>query len=184
MKNELKKRSSITIYHANQCDKRKCTGIKTWHLYKQNKLTSLFPVRYVTRTPQIPRFSLILNPLTEKKLTYLDQSIFNRSGVTVLDCSWNKAEDIFSLRYPNSRSLPLLIAANPVNYGKQGKLSSVEALSASLYLLKMKEKSKFLLSFFHWGEQFLNLNQELLTHYSACRTTEEVRKTENDFFDT
>ena len=182
MKSKPKNRSTITIYHANQCDKRKCTGIKTWHLYKQNKLTDLFPVRFVVRVSQIPRFSLILNPLAEKKITFLDQSIFNRSGITVLDCSWNKAEDIFSFRFPNSRSLPLLIAANPVNYGKQDKLSSVEALAASLYILKMEEKAKYLLSFFHWGEQFLTLNQELLTHYAECQTTQEVQKTENEFF--
>jgi pre-rRNA-processing protein TSR3 len=182
MKNEPKKRSSITLYHANQCDKRKCSGMKTWQLYKQNKLVSFFPIRFITRIPKIPRFSLILNPEVNEKFTISDQPIFNRSGITILDCSWNKAEAIFSHRFPNSRSLPLLIAANPVNYGKKGKLSSVEALAASLYLLDMREKSKYLLSFFRWGKQFLILNQELLTHYAKCTSTEEVLKTEKEFF--
>ena len=104
MKNDLPPSFSVALYHANQCDRRKCTGIKTWQLYKQKKLTSFKQMRFIKRITQIPRFSLILNPLAEEKLTISDSSILFRSGITILDCSWNQAEDLFSRDFPHLRS--------------------------------------------------------------------------------
>jgi len=182
MKNKKKTRSIITLYHANQCDKRKCTGIKTWQLYKSQKLISFDSIRFVKRISQIPRFSLILNPLAVVKLTKTDCPIYQRSGVTVLDCSWNQAEDIFSRKFPNIRALPRLIAANPVNYGKQAKLSSVEALAASLYILNYPKMAEELLNRFKWGNQFLVLNKNLLTEYTNCSNTTEVIEIEKEYF--
>jgi pre-rRNA-processing protein TSR3 len=182
MKNRMSSKISVVLYHANQCDRRKCTGIKTWQLFKQKKLTSISQMRFTSRIAQIPRFSLVLNPLSQRILTSIDKPIFLRSGVTILDCSWNQAEDLFSRDYPNLRSLPLLIAANPVNYGKHAKLSSIEALVATLYLLGFIEEAKNLMSHFHWGNQFLSLNQNLLTDYSTCTTTEEVKQIEQQYF--
>jgi len=182
MKNKIKIRSSITLYHANQCDRRKCTGMKTWQLYKSQKLFSFDQIRFVKRISQIPRFSLILNPLAVEKLTITDTAVYERSGVTVLDCSWNQAEDIFSKKFPNLRALPRLIAANPVNYGKQAKLSSVEALAAALYLLNYPEMATELLNHFKWGIQFLILNKNLLTDYATCSNTSEVIKIEKEYF--
>ena len=182
MRSEKIKRSSITLFHANQCDKRKCTGMKIWQLYKSQKLVSFDQIRFVSRISQIPRFSLILNPLSTERLTKNDAIIYQRSGVTVLDCSWNQAENIFSQKFPNSRSLPRLIAANPVNYGKQSKLSSVEALAASLYILNFPKIAKDLLNHFKWGIQFLTLNKNLLTEYTTCSNTSDVIKVENEYF--
>ena len=182
MKNEKKNRSIITLYHANQCDKRKCTGMKTWQLYKSAKLVSFDQIRLVNRISQIPRFSLILNPLSSEKLTKTDRPIYQRSGISVLDCSWNQAEDIFSKKFPNLRSLPRLVAANPVNYGKQAKLSSVEALAASLYILSFQKMATELLNHFKWGIQFLTLNKNLLTEYSTCSSTSDVINIEKEFF--
>ncbi len=182
MKNEKKFRSIITLYHANQCDRRKCTGIKIWQLHKSQKLISFDQIRFVKRISQIPRFSLILNPLATEKLTKTDSSIYQRSGVTVLDCSWNQAEDIFAKKFPNLRALPRLIAANPVNYGKQAKLSSVEALAAALYLLDYPKMATDLLNRFKWGNQFLILNKNLLEEYATCSSTSEVIKIEKEYF--
>jgi pre-rRNA-processing protein TSR3 len=182
MKNDTPPSFSVTLYHANQCDRRKCTGIKIWQLYKQKKLTYFKQMRFIKRITQIPRFSIILNPLAKEKVTITDNSILFRSGITILDCSWNQAEDLFSRDFPHLRSLPRLIAANPVNYGKQAKLSSVEALAATLYLLNYVEKAENLLNYFHWGIQFFKLNQSLLTEYAACRTTDEVKEVEKQYF--
>ena len=182
MKNETKLRSAITLYHANQCDRRKCTGIKIWQLYKSQKLISFNQIRFVKRISQIPRFSLILNPLATEKLTKTDSSIYQRSGVTVLDCSWNQAEEIFAKTFPNLRALPRLIAANPVNYGKQAKLSSVEALAAALYLLDYQKMATDILNRFKWGNQFLILNESLLEEYSNCSSTSEVANVEKEYF--
>jgi pre-rRNA-processing protein TSR3 len=182
MKDETKSRSGVTFYHANQCDKRKCTGLKTWQLFKNQKLTSFDQIRLVKRISQIPRFSLILNPIATEKLTLTDRPIYLRSGITVLDCSWNQAEDIFSKKFPNLRALPLLVAANPVNYGKQAKLSSVEALAATLYILDYQKMAAELLNYFKWGIQFLTLNKNLLVEYSTCSSTSEVIKIEKEYF--
>ena len=182
MKSEVARRNFITLFHANQCDRRKCTGSKTWQLYKQNKLPFIDQFRFVKRISQIPRSSIVLNPLSETILTQSDRSIYYRFGITVLDCSWNKAEDIFAKSFPNSRSLPRLIAANPVNYGKQAKLSSVEALAASLYFLTKAELAAKVLSYFNWGNQFLKLNQNLLTDYQSCTNSDEVAQVEKEYF--
>lgn len=184
MKNKPLKASLITIYYANQCDRKKCTGIKLWQSFKQKKFPSIDKMRFVERIPQIMRYSIILNPLAKKILTIVDLEIFARSGITVLDCSWNQAESIFTKKFPNSRRLPNFIAANPVNYGKQSKLTSVEALAAALFLLKYPKISKELLSVFSWGSQFLSLNSNLLNDYSACHNAEEVKKVEMEYFGT
>ena len=52
--------------------------------------------------------------------------------------------------------LPLLLAANPVNWGKPSKMTTAEALAASLFLIGREEQARKLLSAFRWGEQFLS----------------------------
>ena len=131
-------------------------------------------MRFIERIQQIPRYSLILNPLAERILSHDDHNIFVKSGLTILDCSWNHAEEIFTKKFPNSRKLPHLIAANPVNYGKPTKLTSVEALAAAYYLLGYEETSRELLSIFKWGIQFFNLNSNLLRDYANCSSVEEM----------
>ncbi|MFX0050192.1 MAG: DUF367 family protein [Candidatus Hodarchaeota archaeon] len=162
---ELSNRSFVTIFYANQCDRKKCTGLKIWRFFKQNRFKTIKKMRFVEQLHRIPRYSLILNPLATRILSADDLPIFIRSGLTVLDCSWNHTEEIFRKRFPNLRSLPRLIAVNPTNYGKQSKLSSVEALAAAFYLLGIEDTSKELLSIFKWGSHFLEMNSELLDGY-------------------
>ena len=81
------------------------------------------------------------------------------------------------------RMLPLLLAANPVNWGKPGKLSTVEALAASLYLMGRVEQCRELLSKFRWGERFLELNQEPLEAYAAATSSAEMVSLQFEFFD-
>lgn len=182
MKSNVKFGSGITIFHADQCDRKKCTGIKVWRYFKQRRFPTITNMRFVERIPQIPRYSLVLNPITEKILSSRDNEIFIHSGLTILDCSWNHAEEIFAKRFPNSRRLPQLIAANPVNYGKPTKLTSVEALAAALFLLTNEKAANEVLSVFKWGIQFINLNFNLLRDYTACNNMEELRRRELDYF--
>ncbi|MFX0013476.1 MAG: DUF367 family protein [Promethearchaeota archaeon] len=183
MRNKSDHRSVITIFHANQCDRKKCTGLKTWRYFRQHRFPSIDDIKFVKRIPQIPRYSLILNPLTNQILSYEDYSIFVKSGVTVLDCSWNFAEDIFAKEFPHLRRLPHLIAANPINYGKPSKLTSVEALVAAFYLLRIEKIAKELISIFSWGNQFLALNSNLLKEYSQCSNMEELKRKESEYFE-
>lgn len=182
MRNNSENRSVVTIYYADQCDRKKCTGIKTWQSYNKNKFPSINDMKFIKRIPQIPRYSLILNPLAENILCIDDYSIFIKSGLTVLDCSWNHTEEIFAKKFPNSRRLPCLIAANPTNYGKPTKLTSVEALAAAFFLLRIERTAKELMSVFKWGKQFLTLNSNLLSDYAACNNTEEMKKVELEYF--
>ena len=182
MRNKPYFRSVITIFHANQCDRKKCTGVKTWRYFKQNRFPSISGMNFVKRIPQIPRFSLILNPLAEQILSSEDYRIFVQSGLTILDCSWNHSEDIFEKKFPNLRRLPNLIAANPTNYGKTTQLTSVEALAAAFYLLRDEKTARELLSIFKWGSQFLSLNSNLLEDYSKCSSREELRTIELEYF--
>jgi len=77
--------------------------------------------------------------------------------------------------------LPYLIAANPVNYGVPTKLSTVEALSAALYIVGFKEKAEQLLSKFKWGPNFIVLNQEFLEGYARAKDSAEVVELQRGF---
>lgn len=91
-----------------------------------------------------------------------------------MDCSWAHAEEIFSRVRLRDRALPFLVAANPVNYGKPFKLSTVEALAAGLVILGELEQAQEILSKFKWGHVFLELNREPLQEYAAAKNSAEV----------
>ncbi len=76
----------------------------------------------------------------------------------------------------NQRLLPLLFAANSVNYGRPYKMNTAEATAACLYITGFKDDAKLLLSPFGYGAEFLRLNHDALEAYSACSGTEEVQK--------
>ncbi len=91
----------------------------------------------------------------------------------MVDASWRRlgrASKFFRLRGVVHRRLPLLLAGNPVNYGRPFLLSSAEALAAALIILGYREEGERLLGVFKWGPSFLSLNAELLDSYSACDT--------------
>ena len=92
----------------------------------------------------------------------------------------SKSKKFFSLSKYH-RSLPFLIATNPVNYGKACILSTVEAVAATLYITRFKDEARDLMNGFKWGHTFLELNHELLEAYSEADTSAEVVKIQNDF---
>ena len=164
----------ITVFHANECDRKKCTA------YKMEKLNNC---KIVYNINQIPHGAIILNPFSEKSVSPQDKHLVLKKGVVGLDCSWNKVN--FSAKFfaltKYHRSLPFLIAASPVNYGKPCKLSTGEAIVATLYITGFKKEAKDIMNSFKWGHTFIELNYELLEAYSNVKTSEEVVIIQNEF---
>jgi pre-rRNA-processing protein TSR3 len=157
---------TISVYHAKQCDPKKCTTLK---LKRHNM------VRVVHRVRGLPRGAVILNPFSDRAFSPADRERLERRGLAAIDCSWIHADEVFELSMRGvSRCLPYLIAANPTNYGVPTKLSTVEALAAALYIVGFKEKAEQLLSKFKWGPNFIELNRELLDSYAQAKNSTEV----------
>lgn len=73
-----------------------------------------------------------------------------------------------------SCSVPFLVAANPVNYGKPLRLNCAEAIAAALYIMGMNEYGDAVMGVFKWGPNFYKINKTLFEQYSVCTTPEEV----------
>jgi pre-rRNA-processing protein TSR3 len=151
----------LLIYHANQCHPKKCSA----------KRLGRFGLAALTNRIEQLRTFLVLSPFSQKALSPEDRGA---RGLAALDCSWARAEEVFMRSHFNERALPFLVAANPVNYGKPFKLSTVEALAAGLIILGEREQAELILSKFNWGHVFLKLNQEPLEEYAAARNSTEV----------
>jgi pre-rRNA-processing protein TSR3 len=156
----------MVVYHARQCDPKKCTALKL----KRHGL-----IRLVRQFRSLPRRAVVLNPLSEIAFSPADRERIENFGLVALDLSWEHAERplLKSLR-GTSRCLPYLIAGNPVNFGKPTKLSTVEALAAALYIAGFKEEACKLLSIFKWGRTFIEINRERLENYANAKNRADV----------
>ncbi len=74
----------------------------------------------------------------------------------------------------HQRKLPLLVAANTVNYGKPYKMNTAEALAASLHIAGLRTEAMALLFPFSYGQEFLKINHDLLEAYAACPNSAAV----------
>ncbi|MGA3288936.1 MAG: DUF367 family protein [Candidatus Bathyarchaeia archaeon] len=156
----------ITVYHAAQCDPKKCTGLRL----KRRGLA-----RIVTRTRFLPKRAIVLNPFSEIAFSPMDRHRVENFGLAALDCSWEHAQKVLSGHVKGtSRCLPILIAGNPVNFGKLTKLTTAEAIAAALYIAGFKEKAAELLSIFTWGHTFFELNSILLDSYAQAENSTEI----------
>jgi pre-rRNA-processing protein TSR3 len=165
----------ILIYHANQCDPRKCTGVRLSRMRRGEILSTM---------NKIPRGGIVLNPVSETALSRADRDAMLQSGLVALDCSWKKAEEIFaSSRLGLQRALPYLIAANPINTYKPIKLSTAEAIAAALYITGFKDAAKDIMSVFKWGSSFITLNHEFLEEYSRCASSGEVVQVQKEYME-
>jgi pre-rRNA-processing protein TSR3 len=153
----------LLIYHADQCDPKRCTG---------RKLARFDLVRLTKRMNDLRPY-LVLSPFSEKALSPEDKGA---RGLAALDCSWAHAEEVFTRIRFQARALPFLVAANPVNFGKPFKLSTVEALAAGLVILGEPEQAERILAKFSWGHVFLELNREPLKEYASAKDSSEVVK--------
>ncbi|MFX0011372.1 MAG: DUF367 family protein [Candidatus Hermodarchaeota archaeon] len=135
--------------HFNECDKKKCTALK---------LAKLDLIKIVPEIKGRIFNAILLNPFSNEELSATDREAILKYGLVVIDCSWKRIFNVKEFSVKTSRKLPPLIAANPVNYGKWEKLSSVEALAAALYITNFDACGDLILSKFSWGSEFKAIN--------------------------
>ena len=122
----------------------------------------------------------MLNPFGEIAFSPADRERIEQFGLAALDCSWEHAQKVMGEHVRGtSRCLPILIAGNPVNFGKLTKLTTAEAIAAALYIAGFKEESEQLLSIFTWGHTFFELNGMLLDNYVTAKDSAEIVEMQN-----
>jgi pre-rRNA-processing protein TSR3 len=169
----VEKSPRLTIYHAKQCDPKKCTGLKL----KRHGLA-----RLVSKVRFLPKRAVVLNPFSEIAFSPADRKRIENFGLAALDCSWEHAEKVLLKQVKGtSRCLPILIAGNPVNFGKATKLTTAEALAGALYIAGFKQEATKLLSVFTWGHTFLELNHALLENYASAQDSTEIIEMQRSF---
>lgn len=156
-----------------QDDPSKCTA---------TKLARFHLLRTIVR----PRHNtLILNPFSRVWMTRSDRGL--SSALCVIDCSWERSKTALQNRkwwsYPLLRRLPPLLAGNPTNYAKLGKLSSVEALSGALLIMGYNSEAFAILDKFKWGHTFYELNKDILEAYSRANNENEIYDIQQQYFE-
>jgi len=158
----------VNVLMYNQDDPKKCTAAKLVRFNLAKKVTN------------ISKNTLTLDPFADHTLLNSDKN--NIKSITGIDCSWNLADQTFIKKFGGvSRKLPYLLAGNSVNFSKLGKLTTVEAISASLYLLGFENQSTDLLSKFKWGHTFLDLNRNLLNDYQRATSEKQIEEIAKEY---
>ncbi|HEU4605839.1 MAG TPA: DUF367 family protein [Nitrososphaera sp.] len=160
------------VYMLRQDDPSKCTAAKL------AKFRLAEPVRFIRRS------SIVLDPFSRAPVTKKDTAIAD--SVCAIDCSWERADEVLKYQRLAShgigRRLPAMLAANPTNYSKLGKLSSAEALAGALYVLGEKKLAANIMDKFKWGHTFLELNSNLLEDYAGAETEDQIAQLEKEYF--
>ena len=142
---------------------------------KKNTLAKLARHGIVEIVQRMPANILVLDPFAVYPLSPLDKGVIASRGLGLVDCSWKKAWQVHvKLKVRVRRRLPILFAANPINYAKPYTLSSAEAIAAALYITGFREEAHRILSLFKWGHTFFELNSDLLEAYSTAKTTDDL----------
>jgi pre-rRNA-processing protein TSR3 len=153
----------------NHCDAKRCSGKK---LMRQGQMRALAIGQ---------KFGgLVISPRARSTLSPADAPLLAQHGVAVVECSWNRVDEVPWARIGgrHERLLPYLVAANPTNYGRPWRLNCVEALAATFVICGRHDWAELILESFSYGEAFLDINGELFKRYAACGSEEEVKKAE------
>ncbi|KYK27406.1 MAG: hypothetical protein AYK23_02355 [Candidatus Proteinoplasmatales archaeon SG8-5] len=164
----------LYFYDGKQCNPKRCSGKK---LARFNLATQ------VNLISKIPSYSLVLVPTADRVLSKDDQERIEGSGLAVLDLSWKATGSDFPrvIKRTRQRSLPFLLAANPVNYGKPFMLSSAEAFAAALVILGHRSQAEEIMGKFKWGQTFFDLNREPLEEYEIAKNAEDIIRAQELF---
>ena len=161
----------LSMLYFDQCDPKKCTG------KKMERLGLLKEIKFSKNYGGI-----LLTPTGKKICSIEDHDIIAKKGICVIDCSWAKFEELhLDLHKIETRSLPFMVAVNPVNFGKAYKLSCVEAFAACLFLGGFEKEAKFIMDHFKWGEHFFKVNEELLAKYRGISSQEKLKEIQEKY---
>ena len=161
----------LSMLYFDQCDPKKCTG------KKMERLGLLKEIKFNRNYGGI-----LLTPNGKKICSIEDHDIIATKGICVIDCSWAKFEEMhLDLHKIETRSLPFMVAVNPVNFGKAYKLSCAEAFAACLFLGGFEEEARFILDHFKWGEHFFKVNEELFGKYKGIKSQDELKEIQEKY---
>ncbi|KAG2450894.1 hypothetical protein HYH02_004726 [Chlamydomonas schloesseri] len=162
----------LAMWDLGQCDRKRCSGTRLARqgIVRELRLGVTFP-------------GVILSPMGTRSVSAEDAALIRSKGLAVVDCSWNRLDDVPFGRIKGAapRLLPFMVAANPVNYGKPCKLSCAEAFAAALFICGLREEAVAVLSRFKWGHSFFSTNAHLLSLYSSCATAVDVIAAQNAY---
>lgn len=169
----------LFVLDAGECDRKKCTALK---------LARFGKAILVKRGGRLPPGILSLDPFSRRLLSPADAPVARAKGIFGLDCSWDRISgDAFHGftcgRRVEPRSLPYLLAANPVKFGQPFRLSTVEALAAALYILGWRRQSVDVLGIYTWGPRFFEVNREPLEDYANAADEPGVRRAQSAYCD-
>jgi pre-rRNA-processing protein TSR3 len=151
----------IQVLMFEQDDPVKCTA------------TKLVKFGIAKRVRHLSGKDMILNPFAKEFVLRSDRDLIK--AITAIDCSWELAQNMFLKKFEGvSRKLPPLLAGNPVNYSKIGKLTTAEAIAGALYIMGYSDLAESIINKFKWGHTFFDLNQYLLEDYSLAKTIDDV----------
>jgi len=161
---------ALHVRYEGDDDPEKCTARKL----------ARFDLVELHRSDRETPYGVVLNPHAERALSPADA---DHARLVALDCSWESAgEARFSLPGEH-RALPYLVAANPVNFGRPMRLTTVEALAAALAIFGRWERAEAVLSKFTWGHTFLELNEEPLERYADCDDSAAIVAVQSAYLD-
>lgn len=162
----------LRMWDFAQCDPKRCTGAR---LARQGVFERM-PLKQPFR-------GIVLSPEAKLPVSPADTHIVEKSGISLIDCSWARLKEI-PFRQMNAghhRLLPFMVAANSVNYGRPFKLTCAEACAATLYICGKPNAARALLEAFAWGEEFFKINKEVLDLYASCKDADEVIEKQNEW---
>ena len=164
----------LRMWDFAQCDPKRCTGARL----ARKGISEKMPLKQSFR-------GIVLSPEAKIPVSPADVGIVEKSGISLIDCSWARLQEIpfRQMASGHHRLLPFMVAANSVNYGRPFKLTCAEACAATLFICGKEDAAREVMKEFSYGEEFFKINNEVLTMYAACKDAEEVVAKQNEWLE-
>ena len=164
----------LRMWDFAQCDPKRCTGARL----ARKGIFERMPLKQSFR-------GIVLSPEAKVPISPADTEILEKSGMSLIDCSWARLQEIpfRQMSSGHHRLLPFMVAANSVNYGRPFKLTCAEACAATLYICGKEDAARKVMEDFSYGEEFFKINRDVLEIYASCQDAEEVVAKQNEWLE-